>query len=172
MVLVSFYLTERFGRRSLLLTGGTGCFVCNIILGTLGVVKRTDAVLHATLAVICIWVLFYAGCLAGVGWGLTSEIATPRLRARTAGVVINGSQSFSLMFGYTVGEAVVSTLGRVIDYSNQVPLMLASTGSGARNWGVKTLYLFACTGGIGLVINYFILPEVRGLCRDGSPGRR
>ncbi|GFZ49652.1 hypothetical protein JCM24511_07053 [Saitozyma sp. JCM 24511] len=144
MVLVSFYLTERFGRRSLLLTGGTGCFVCNIILGTLGVVKRTDAVLHATLAVICIWVLFYAGCLAGVGWGLTSEIATPRLRARTAGVVINGSQSFSLMFGYTV------------------PLMLASTGSGARNWGVKTLYLFACTGGIGLVINYFILPEVRG----------
>ena len=102
MIIVSFYLTERFGRRTLLLIGASGCFVCNIIIGTLGVVARTETVLHATLAVICIWVLFYSGCMAGVSWGLTTEIATPRLRARTAAVVINGSQCFSLMFGYTV----------------------------------------------------------------------
>ncbi|KAL1410692.1 hypothetical protein Q8F55_001634 [Vanrija albida] len=144
MVIVSFYTTERFGRRTLIFTGGTGCFVCNVILGALGTLKRTDAVLNATLGVICIWVLFYAGCLAGVGWGLTSEISTPRLRARTTGVVVSMSMCFSLMFGYTV------------------PLMLAATGKGARNWGVKTMFLFACLGGIGLVVNFFILPEVGG----------
>lgn len=44
--------------------------------------------------------------------------------------------------------------------------MLASTGKGARNWGVKTMYLFACLGAIGLVINYFILPEVSDFFRD------
>ncbi|RSH79596.1 uncharacterized protein EHS24_009246 [Apiotrichum porosum] len=144
MVGVSFYSTERFGRRTLVFVGGIGCFVCNIVLGTLGVVKRTDVVLNVTLAVICIWVLFYAGCLGGVCWGLTSEISTPRLRARTTGIVVNMSTCFSLLFGYTV------------------PLMLAAKGSGARNWGVKTMYLFACLGGIGLVVNYFLLPEVRG----------
>ncbi|WOO81685.1 MFS transporter fmqE [Vanrija pseudolonga] len=144
MVIVSFYTTEKFGRRTLIFTGGTGCFVCNIILGALGTQERTDTNLNATLAVICIWVLFYAGCLAGVGWGLTSEISTPRLRARTTGVVISMSMCFSLMFGYTV------------------PLMLASTGKGARGWGVKTMFLFACLGGIGLVVNFFILPEVGG----------
>lgn len=106
MVGVSFYTTERFGRRTLILTGGTGCFVCNIMLGTFGVVKRTDPILNATLGIICIWVVFYAGCLAGVGWGLTSEISTPRLRARTTGVVINMSQSFSLLFGYTVCRTI------------------------------------------------------------------
>ncbi|KAL1407893.1 hypothetical protein Q8F55_007329 [Vanrija albida] len=134
MVIVSFYTTEKFGRRTLIFTGGTGCFVCNIILGALGTQERTDTNLNATLGVICIWVLFYAGCLAGVGWGLTSEISTPRLRARTTGVVISMSMCFSLMFGYT----------------------------GARGWGVKTMSLFACLGGIGLVVNFFILPEVGG----------
>lgn len=110
MVIVSFYTTEKFGRRTLIFTGGTGCFVCNIILGALGTQERTDTNLNATLGVICIWVLFYAGCLAGVGWGLTSEISTPRLRARTTGVVISMSMCFSLMFGYTVSRELLCKL--------------------------------------------------------------
>ena len=109
MVIVSFYTTERFGRRPLILTGGAGCFICNIIIGSLGTRQKTDAVLNATLGVICIWVVIYAGCLAGVGWGLTTEIATARLRARTAGVVINGSQCFSILFGYVVRPKEHST---------------------------------------------------------------
>lgn len=164
MVGVSFYSTERFGRRTLVFVGGIGCFVCNIVLGTLGVVKRTDVVLNVTLAVICIWVLFYAGCLGGVCWGLTSEISTPRLRARTTGIVVNMSTCFSLLFGCTVsGQGGMGSECGVLAASgsrSKVPLMLAAKGSGARNWGVKTMYLFACLGGIGLVVNYFLLPEV------------
>ena len=142
MIMISFYLTERFGRRNLILTGGIGCCICNIVIGTLGVIPKTDVALHATLGLICVWVVIYALCMGAPAWGLTTEVATPRLRSRTAGVVINGSQCFSIMFGYTV------------------PLMLGSSGVGARNWGVKTLYLYACLGAIGLVINFFTLPEV------------
>ncbi|KAL1404868.1 hypothetical protein Q8F55_008479 [Vanrija albida] len=159
---VSFYCTDRFGRRTLLFTGGIGCFICNIILGTLGVVKHTPAVLNATLGVICVWVVIYASCLGGVCWGLSSEIATPRLRARTTAVVVNMSTLFSLLFGYTV------------------PLMLSNKGKASRNWGVKTMYLFACLGAIGLVINYFMLPELKGrtyaeldeMYEKGIPPRR
>jgi hypothetical protein len=37
--------------------------------------------------------------------------------------------------------------------------MLAVTGPGARNWGTKTLFLFAILLAAGTVINYFLLPE-------------
>ena len=41
--------------------------------------------------------------------------------------------------------------------------MLGSVGNGARNWGTKTLFLFAVTGALASLINYFILPEVSGV---------
>lgn len=157
MIIVSFFATDRLGRRTLILTGGTGCFICNVILGTLGVVKRTDKVLNATLAVICVWVVIYALCLGGVSWGLTSEIANPRLRARTTAVVTTMSTLFSLMFGYVVSTHVQKQLA-----DGQDPLMLSNKGHGAVNWGVKTMYLFACLDAVGLVANYFLLPELKG----------
>jgi hypothetical protein len=140
---VSFYCTDRFGRRTLLFTGGMGCFICNIILGTLGVVKHTPAVLNATLGVICVWVVIYAACLGGVCWGLSSEIATPRLRAHDGGRGQHVHPVFSAI--------------RV-----HCPPHAQQQGQASRNWGVKTMFLFACLGGIGLVINYFLLPELKG----------
>ena len=41
-----------------------------------------------------------------------------------------------------------------------VPLMISSSGNGARGWGVKTLFMFAILVAVGTVINYFLLPEV------------
>ena len=106
MVLVSFYNTDRFGRRALILIGGTGLCIGNIVLGCLGLIEQTDAVLRALTGVLCIWVIIYGLCLGGVGWSLVPEVATPRLRARTTGFVINGTQTFSLLFGYVVSRHV------------------------------------------------------------------
>lgn len=39
--------------------------------------------------------------------------------------------------------------------------MLLSEGSGA-GWGIKTAFVFAGLGGIGLVLIYFFVPEHKG----------
>jgi len=138
------YLTERFGRRTLLLTGSVGCSVSNYIIGALGCRPQTTPYLNATLAVICIWIAFYSTCFAGVGWGISAEISAPRLRGKTTAICMSFYMVFSIISSFTV------------------PLMLAKTGPGARNWGVKTMFLYAILGTFGSVINYFYVPEIKG----------
>ena len=108
------YLTERFGRRTLLLTGSVGCATSNFIIGALGCGPTTTPYLNATLAVICIWIAFYSTCFAGVGWGISAEISAPRLRGKTTAVCMSFYMVFSIISSFTV------------------PLMLAKTGPGAR----------------------------------------
>lgn len=143
-VAASFYTIELFGRRTLILVGGVSLFLVNIALGITGVVPRTDAVLNVTLAFICIWVFIYASCFAGTGWTLAAEIATPRLRAKTTALAYSTYTLVGLIFSVTV------------------PLMLATTGPGAANWGVKTLFMYAGLMAIGTVMNFIFLPETKG----------
>ena len=109
-----FYLTERFGRRTLLLTGSIGCAASNWLVGGLGFATQTPTVLNAELAMICIWIAFYSTCFAGVGWGISAEIAAPRLRGKTTAVCMTFYQVVSIISSFCV------------------PLMLATTGPGAR----------------------------------------
>ena len=99
----------------MILTGGTGCSICNFIIGGLGTATPSTTINNAILGMICIWVLFYACCLAGICWGISAELPSPRLRAKTAAFAQNFYQVFGIVFGFVV------------------PLMLAS-GPGAANW--------------------------------------
>jgi hypothetical protein len=49
-----------------------------------------------------------------------------------------------------------------------VPYMLASSGTGAVNWGTKSLFLFAGTSIVGTTVNYFLLPEVSSSARNAG----
>ena len=109
------FLTERFGRRTLVLTGGSLCCGCNFLIAGLGTIKSTKAINNVILAFICIWVCAYAFCLAGVSWGLSAEVSSPRLRAKTTAFSQNFYQAFGIIFGFTI------------------PLMLG-TGPGAAGW--------------------------------------
>ncbi|WVW79665.1 hypothetical protein I302_101634 [Kwoniella bestiolae CBS 10118] len=142
--IVSFYLVERAGRRSLILYGGVASAVLCVIIGTMGVIEQTTATQSASLAVICMWVVVYALCFAGTGWLLAGEISTPRLRAKTASFI-------------AATNAIAGTL-----YNTTVPLMLGSDGAGARNWGLKTLYMFAILSAVGTVLCFFLVPETKG----------
>ncbi|WWC89877.1 uncharacterized protein L201_004805 [Kwoniella dendrophila CBS 6074] len=140
-LMVSFYGIERFGRRTLILSGGAACTLFNVAIAGLGFAKKSDATDNATLAFICLWVFMYAFGFAGTGWTCAAEIATPRLRAKT-----------------TAFAASTNAISGAI-FNSTVPLMIAAT---SRNWGVKTLFMFAILGGIGTVINFFLLPETKG----------
>lgn len=141
-LLVSFYTVEKFGRRTLILTGGVTLAIVNIVIACLGFPDKTDTVLNLTLAFICIWVFLYATMFAGTAWTLAGEIASPRLRSKTTTFSTNTYSIHGLVFSTTV------------------PFMLATSGPGARNWGQKSLFLFAILSAIGTVVNYFIVPEV------------
>ncbi|WRT67706.1 uncharacterized protein IL334_004678 [Kwoniella shivajii] len=140
-LMVSFYGIERLGRRTLILTGGLACTVFNVAIAGLGFAKKSDATDSATLAFICLWVFMYAFGFAGTGWTCAAEIATPRLRAKT-----------------TAFAASTNAISGAI-FNSTVPLMISAT---SRNWGVKTLFMFAILGGFGTVINFFMLPETKG----------
>ncbi|WVQ63618.1 uncharacterized protein L199_001771 [Kwoniella botswanensis] len=142
--IVSFYLVERAGRRTLILCGGAASAVLCVVIGVMGVIEQTTSSQSASLAVICIWVVVYALCFAGTGWLLAGEISTPRLRAKTSSFI-------------AATNAIAGTL-----YNTTVPLMLGTDGAGARGWGLKTLFMFAILSAVGTVLCYFLVPETKG----------
>ncbi|WWC88371.1 uncharacterized protein L201_003282 [Kwoniella dendrophila CBS 6074] len=142
--IISFYLVERTGRRTLILYGGAASAVLCVIIGTMGVIDQTTQTQNATLAVICMWVVIYALCFAGTGWLVAGEISTPRLRAKTASFV-------------AATNAIAGTI-----YNTTVPLMLGTDGAGARGWGLKTLYMFAILSAAGTALCYWLVPETKG----------
>lgn len=143
-IVISFYTVERFGRRALTLIGGVGSLLFNVLLGVFGLLVQTSAVQSATLAMICLWVVLYAICFAGSGWTVASEIATPRLRAKSTAFIVSTNAISGAIFNTTV------------------PLMLSSSGNGAKGWGLKTLFMFAILSALGTVFNYYLLPETKG----------
>lgn len=138
----SFFAVELLGRRTLIIGGGILCTVCNVIIGITGCLHQTSTVKHAALAFIFIWVFSYANSFASVAWAMVSEGASARLKAKTA--------SFS-MWSYNIFYLVLTV---------SVPYMIGTAGAGARDWGTKTLFMFAITTGVASVGNFFICPEV------------
>ncbi|TYJ58911.1 hypothetical protein B9479_000344 [Cryptococcus floricola] len=140
-LMISFYTIERFGRRTLILAGGVGCTIFNVIIGATGFMpKNSTTTDNTTLAFICLWVFTYATTFAGTCWSISAEVATPRLRAKATAFAISTNAMSGALFNTTV------------------PLMISTT---SRNWGVKTLFMFAILCGFGTIINYFLLPETK-----------
>ncbi|ODN95257.1 hypothetical protein L198_04646 [Cryptococcus wingfieldii CBS 7118] len=140
-LMISFYTIERFGRRTLILAGGVGCTIFNVIIGATGFMPKDSTTTdNTTLAFICLWVFTYATTFAGTCWSISAEVATPRLRAKATAFAISTNAISGALFNTTV------------------PLMISTT---SRNWGVKTLFMFAILCGFGTIINYFLLPETK-----------
>lgn len=112
--MISFYAIERVGRRRLILVGGCIAFSLNLIIGSLGQAVQTEPVQSAALAVICMWVFNYAICFAGTGWTLAGEVATPRLRAKTASFTAFSNAVAGAIYDTTVSEACRHRLVRVL----------------------------------------------------------
>jgi SP family sugar:H+ symporter-like MFS transporter len=108
--MVAFYLIERLGRRTLVLAGGIGCCIFNILIGSMGLLEQTSAVQSATLAIICMWVFTYACGFAGTGWTVAGEVATPRLRAKTTAFVAATNAISGAIYNSTV--SVVEPVSR------------------------------------------------------------
>ncbi|KAL2279875.1 hypothetical protein FJTKL_13044 [Diaporthe vaccinii] len=87
--------------------------------------------------VACLWTLGN-NALGQLGWAFVGEVASQRLRARTAGL----AAAMSVVFGLTFNTAV--------------PVMLDTEGA---DWGYDTAWLFFGLGSLVCVMVWFYVPE-------------
>ncbi|WVO12859.1 hypothetical protein L204_100467 [Cryptococcus depauperatus] len=84
---ISFWTIERFGRRPLLIYGALGMFICEFIVGIIGVAKPHDSqVVKAQISFICIYIFFFASTWGPGAWVCIGEIFPIPIRSRGVGL--------------------------------------------------------------------------------------
>ena len=153
----SWYNIERFGRRPLLLIGGAGMGLMCLAIAIVGSIPNYTPAGGLVVALFCIWTFSYSSSMAPLGYVCVAEMATPRLRAKTAGF----ASALTAMFGV---------------FTNFVtPILLSAQEAG---WLYKTGYVrlnclyhkadsrcrylffgFSVAGWLGM---FFMVPETKG----------
>ncbi|KAF2014274.1 MFS general substrate transporter [Aaosphaeria arxii CBS 175.79] len=131
------FFTDRFGRRNMVFTSVIICTATLLIVGVLAFVEKTTAVKNFLIFVACTWA-FANATVGSLGYAFVGEVASQKLRARTAGV----ASGLSVIFGLT--------------FNTSLPIILDVNGA---NWGYKTAWLFFGTGLAVCIALYFFLPE-------------
>lgn len=156
-------ISDKAGRRRPTFVATVGCTLALMVVGILGFVNKTTPVRNLLIFTACVWAFFSRArtfayylfmlfphpycshrtvtnsiAVGSIGWAFVGEVASQKLRARTAGVAAAASVVFGLTFNTTV------------------PLMLNTSGA---SWGYKTAWLFFGTGVAMIVIIFFFVPE-------------
>ncbi|PVH79891.1 MFS general substrate transporter [Cadophora sp. DSE1049] len=130
-------LTDLFGRRKVVVISAIVCTTAMLVVGILGFVEKTEPLKNFLIFVACVW-SFFNVALGSLGWAFVGEVASQKLRARTAGLAAGSSVLFGLTF------------------NTSLPIMLDVDGA---NWGYKTAWLFLGTGAVCCVGAFFYVPE-------------
>ncbi|KAK2049098.1 alpha glucoside transporter [Colletotrichum somersetense] len=156
----SWFLMQRFGRRTLYLSGQA--IMC-AVLATIGFVsfagKENVAAQWAIGSLLLVYTFFYDCTVGPVCYSLVSELSSTRLRTKTVVLARNL---------YNITGITTNIL---------TPLMLNPS---AWNWGAKSGLFWAVSCAICFVWTWFRLPEPRGrtygelevLFEQGIPARK
>lgn len=71
-VMISWYTTDRFGRRTLLFAGSGVIVISLLLLGILGTIPRSGGTSNGLLALALIWVAAYGTGISPIGASLRS----------------------------------------------------------------------------------------------------
>lgn len=82
--LLAVWLMDKLGRRLLLLTGITGAFVSLLLIGIFFYTGLTSG--YLIVALLCLFVAFFAFSIGPVKWIIVSEIFPTKIRARAMGI--------------------------------------------------------------------------------------
>ncbi|KAL6714372.1 hypothetical protein ACLMJK_007795 [Lecanora helva] len=140
---ISFYTIERFGRRTLLIWGAFGMFVCEFIVAIAGTVDGGNkTTVKAEIAFICIYIFFFASTWGPGAWVVIGEIYPLPIRSR--GVALSTASNW-------LWNCIISVI---------TPYMV-DTDQG--NLGAKVFFVWGalCVG--CFVYAYMLIPETKGL---------
>ncbi len=84
MTIPGVWGVERFGRRRLLLVGATGMSICEYLIAIIGSTtsEGNHSAQSAQVALVCIYIAFFASTWGCVGWVVTGEIFPLKIRAK------------------------------------------------------------------------------------------
>ncbi|KAI0483399.1 general substrate transporter [Xylariaceae sp. FL0804] len=138
-MIVTCTLTDSLGRRPLTVYPYGVTALSLLALGIIGCFDYSAKGISSLLVFFACLATFSTTGASAIGYAYAAEIPEQRLRARTAGWALAASNLVAILFSFTT------------------PLMIDGT---ATQWGVKTGFFFAVAGAIGVVVAWFILPEV------------
>ncbi|KAG0352075.1 hypothetical protein BGX24_007687, partial [Mortierella sp. AD032] len=111
---LSFWLVERFGRRSMLLWGAIGMTVCEFIVAAIGVtvgfnhthvvdgvhIANNIPAVNAQIAFIAIYIFFFATTWGPGAWVLIGEIFPLSIRSRGVALSTASNWFWNFIIGY------------------------------------------------------------------------
>ncbi|MCJ1413819.1 hypothetical protein MMC32_000144 [Xylographa parallela] len=146
---LSFWMIERFGRRSILIFGAMGMIVAQFIVGIVGVTagapqKNNASAVQAMIAFICINIFFFAVTWGPSAWVVVGEIFPIPIRSRGVGLSTASNWFWNCIIGV-------------------ITPYLVGTAPGDANLGAKVFFLWGSLCCISCAFAYFLVPEMKGL---------
>ncbi|MCJ1274632.1 hypothetical protein MMC21_002429 [Puttea exsequens] len=146
---LSFWTVERFGRRKILIIGGTGMVICQYIVGIIGVTagkesKHNHAAVSAMIAFICFNISFFAATWGPCAWVVIGEIFPLPIRSRGVGLSTASNWFWN---------CIISV----------ITPYLVGTDKNDANLGAKVFFLWGSLAIISTLFAYFLVPETKGL---------
>src|SRR5882762_3999040 len=102
MTLPGMWGVERFGRRRLLLIGAIGMCVCEYLIAIIGVTISVNnkAGQQALIALVCIYIAFFASTWGPIAWVITGEIFPLAIRAKAMSMSVASNWLWNFGIGY------------------------------------------------------------------------
>ncbi|KAF8603792.1 MFS monosaccharide transporter [Ceratobasidium sp. AG-I] len=146
MTVPGIYLVDKVGRRRLLLIGAAGMLICEYLVAIIGVTISVEnqAGQKVLIALVCIYIAFFASTWGPIAWVVTGEIFPLAIRAKAMSM----STASNWLWNFGIGYATP---------------YLVNSGAGNANLGVKVFFLWGSTCFGCLIFTYFLIPETKGL---------
>ncbi|KAI1744389.1 general substrate transporter [Xylaria scruposa] len=144
---ISFWTIERFGRRAILIIGGTGMVICQFIIAIVGVTAGSEKptnfpAVSAMIAFISINIAFFASTWGPTAWVVVGEIFPLPIRSRGVGI-----STASNWFWNTIIAVITPFL----------------VGPDKANLGAKVFFIWGSLCIFSTLFAYFLVPELKGL---------
>ena len=152
MTLPGMWGVEKFGRRKLLFVGSIGMCVCEFLVGIVGIKVSTSNVAgqKALVALVCLFIAFFASTWSPVSLVVLSEIFPPDVRAKSLSLATASNSIFDFAVAYSTPYLI-----------NKQP--------GSAGLGVKVFFIWGSTCALCFLFTYFFIPEVSlGLTHPSS----
>ncbi|WPH00676.1 Hypothetical protein R9X50_00350600 [Acrodontium crateriforme] len=146
---VSFYIVEKFGRRSILIIGGSCMVVSQFIVGIIGVTAgrpelNNQPATKAMIAFICLNISAFAMTWGPAAWIVVGEIFPLPIRSRGVGLSTSSNWFWNCII--TV-----------------ITPYLVGSDPGDANLGAKVFFLWGSLCFLSVSFAFFFVPEMKGL---------
>jgi sugar porter (SP) family MFS transporter len=154
--ILSLFMIDKLGRRKLYLIGVTGLVVALLAMGTCFALQSTlgDSIKWVTIALIWIYIAFFAISLGPLGWLIISEVFPLSVRGIGSSIGALSNWLFNGVVAFTFFKIVK---GLTLPGSSII-LKGEDLGNPA-----GAFFLYALLGIVGIIWGYFYIPETKNV---------